>query len=129
SVNPTAAKAVSDFVEESNLSINAAEVGKNLHEKFLDLQYKHSIIGDVRGMGLMQAIELVEDRESRKPAAAQTLAIMEAARENGILLGKGGLFGNVLRVTPPLNITKTDVDEFARQLDASFVRSQAAVGV
>jgi 4-aminobutyrate aminotransferase-like enzyme len=126
-VTTTAAKAVIDFVEEHNLSINAAEVGAYLHEKFLELQSKHSIIGEVRGMGLMQAIELVEDRESRKPAPAQTLAIMEAARENRILLGKGGLFGNVLRVTPPLNITKTDVDEFARQLDASFVRSQATV--
>jgi 4-aminobutyrate aminotransferase-like enzyme len=126
-VTTTAAKAVIDFVEEHNLSINAAEVGAYLHEKFLELQAKHSIIGEVRGMGLMQAIELVEDRESRKPAPAHTLAIMEAARENRILLGKGGLFGNVLRVTPPLNITKTDVDEFARQLDASFVRSQATV--
>ena len=128
-VTTTAAKAVIDFVEEHNLSINAAEVGAYLHDKFLELQAKHSIIGDVRGMGLMQAIELVEDRESRKPAPAQTLAVMEAARENGILLGKGGLFGNVLRVTPPLNITKADVDEFARQLDASFVRSQATVAV
>jgi 4-aminobutyrate aminotransferase-like enzyme len=128
-VTTTAAKAVIDFVEEHNLSINAAEVGAYLHEKFLELQSKHSIIGEVRGMGLMQAIELVEDRESRKPAPAQTLAIMEAARENGILLGKGGLFGNVLRVTPPLNITKADVDEFARQLDASFVRSQATAAV
>src|SRR6266567_3711651 len=117
-VTTTAAKAVIDFVEEHNLSINAAEVGAYLHEKFLELQAKHSIIGEVRGMGLMQAIELVEDRESRKPAPAHTLAIMEAARENRILLGKGGLFGNVLRVTPPLNITKADVDEFARQLDA-----------
>jgi 4-aminobutyrate aminotransferase-like enzyme len=128
-VTTTAAKAVIDFVEEHNLSINAAEVGAYLHDKFLELQAKHSIIGDVRGMGLMQAIELVEDRESRKPAPAQTLAVMEAARENGILLGKGGLFGNVLRVTPPLNIAKADVDEFARQLDASFVRSQATVAV
>ena len=54
---------------------------------------------------------------------------MEAARENRILLGKGGLYGNVLRITPPLNISKTDVDEFARALDASFVRSQATAAV
>ena len=128
-ITTTAAKAVIDFVEDHHLSINAAEVGAYLHEKFLELQAKHPLIGDVRGMGLMQAMELVEDRESRKPATAQTLAVMEAARENGILLGKGGLYGNVLRVTPPLNITKANVDEFARQLDASFVRSQATAAV
>ena len=128
-VASTAAKAVIDFIEEHNLSINAAEVGAHLREKLLDLQRRHSIIGDVRGMGLLQAMELVEDRESRKPAPAQTLAIMEAARENGILLGKGGLYGNVLRISPPLNISKSDVDEFARQLEASFVRSQATAAV
>ena len=78
-------------------------------------------------MGLLQAIELVEDPVSKKPAVAQTAAIMEAARENRILLGKGGLHGNVLRFSPPLNIAKSDVDEFARLLDASFVRASALV--
>jgi len=128
-VTNTAAKAVLDYIEEHNLAINAAEVGFYLREKLVELQAKHSIIGEVRGMGLMQAMELVEDRESKTPATAQTLAIMEAARENRILLGKGGLHGNVLRITPPLNISKTDVDEFARALDASFVGSQATAAV
>jgi 4-aminobutyrate aminotransferase-like enzyme len=89
------------------------------------LQAKHPIIGDVRGMGLLQAIELVEDPVSKTPAVAQTLAVMEAARENGIILGKGGLHGNILRFSPPLNIGKSDVDEFARLLDASLVRASA----
>lgn len=128
-VTTTAAKAVLDYIEDHHLSINAAEVGVYLREKLLELQAKHSIIGEVRGMGLMQAMELVEDRESKTPAAAQTLAILEAARENRILLGKGGLYGNVLRITPPLNISKTDVDEFVGALDASFVRSQATAAV
>ncbi len=128
-VTATAAKAVIDYIEEHDLSINAAEVGAYIHDKFLELQEKHSIIGEVRGMGLLQALEIVEDRESKKPAPAQTLAVMEAARENRILIGKGGLYGNVLRVSPPLNITKTDVDEFIKQLDASFVRSQSAAAV
>ncbi|MGI8742898.1 MAG: aspartate aminotransferase family protein [Bryobacteraceae bacterium] len=121
----TAAKAVIDFIEDQKLSINAAEVGFYLREKLLELQEKHPLIGEVRGMGLMQAIELVEDRQSRKPALTETLAVMEAARENRILVGRGGLFGNVLRITPPLNIAKRDVDEFIRQLDASFVRCHA----
>jgi 4-aminobutyrate aminotransferase-like enzyme len=125
----TAAKAVIDFVEDHKLSINAAEAGAHLRNGLEELQLKHRIIGEVRGMGLLQAIELVEDRETKTPAAAQTAAVMEAARENRILLGKGGLHGNVLRISPPLNISKTDVDEFVRQLDASFVRAQALAAV
>ena len=62
-----------DFIEDQNLSINAAEVGAYFREKLLELQAKHPIIGDVRGMGLLQAIELVEDRVSKTPAAAQTV--------------------------------------------------------
>ena len=66
---------------------------------------KHEIIGDVRGMGLMQAIELVEDRETKEPATGADRGMMlEATRENGLLVGKGGLYGNVIRVTPPMNI-------------------------
>jgi 4-aminobutyrate aminotransferase-like enzyme len=119
-ITTTAAKAVIDFIEEHKLSINAAEVGAYLRDKLMELKEKHSIIGEVRGMGLLQALELVEDRETKKPATAQTAALLEASRENRILIGKGGLAGNVLRLSPPLNIAKTDVDEFARRLDASF---------
>ena len=121
----TAARAVIDFIEEHNLSINAAEVGAHFRDRLLELQAKHPLIGDVRGMGLLQAIELMEDPVSKTPAVAQTLAVMEAARENGILLGKGGLHGNILRFSPPLNISKTDVDEFTHLLDASLVKASA----
>ena len=55
-------------------------------------------------MGLLQAVELVEDRKTKAPATAATAQVMEAARENRILLGKGGMFGNVLRFSPPMNI-------------------------
>ncbi len=128
-VTTTAAKAVIDFIEDHKLSINAAEVGAYLRNKLNELQEKHPIIGDVRGMGLLQAVELVEDRETKKPATALMPALMEATRENKLLVGKGGFFGNVLRISPPLNISKTDVDEFARLLDASFVKAQSALAV
>jgi 4-aminobutyrate aminotransferase-like enzyme len=74
---------------------------------------------------LLQALELVEDRESKKPATAQTAALLEASRENRVLIGKGGFAGNVLRISPPMNIGKTDVDEFTRRLDASFAKVSA----
>jgi 4-aminobutyrate aminotransferase len=121
-VTATAAKAVIDFIDEHKLMVNAAETGAYLRARLEELKAKHTLIGDVRGMGLMQAIELVEDRESKTPATAATLALMEAARENGLLIGKGGMHGNVIRISPPLNISRSDVDDFALRLDASLAR-------
>ena len=119
-VTATAAKAVIDFVEEQNLMANCAETGAYLRGKLEELKEKHEIIGDVRGMGLMQAIELVEDRKTKAPATRQTAMAMEAARENRLLVGKGGMYGNVLRLSPPMNIGRSDVDQFAELLDKSL---------
>jgi 4-aminobutyrate aminotransferase len=117
-----AAKAVLDLIEEENLAANAASVGAYLREGLEDLQKKYPLIGDVRGMGLMQALELVTDRESKTPALVETARLLEAAREEGLLIGKGGLYGNVIRISPPLNIRKSDVDEFIRLLDVSLAK-------
>jgi len=119
-ITTTAAKAVLDLIEEENLLANAAETGAYLRGKLEELRDKHAVIGDVRGMGLMQALELVEDRETKAPAPRATAELMEAARRHGILIGKGGTYGNCIRISPPLNISKADVDEFARLLDQSL---------
>jgi 4-aminobutyrate aminotransferase len=124
-VTTTQAKAVIDFIAEENLLKNCEETGAYLRTALEELQRKHEMIGEVRGMGLMQAIELVEDRKSKTPATAQTAAVMEAARENRLLIGKGGMFGNVLRITPPMNVGRADVDQFIRLLDASLVACSA----
>ena len=118
---PTAAaKAVIDFIEQENLAVNAAETGAYLRAGLEALQEKHTLIGDVRGMGLMQAIELVQDRQSKAPATHETLRLMEAARRNRILIGRGGLNGNVIRISPPMNVNRADVDQFLQALDKSF---------
>jgi 4-aminobutyrate aminotransferase-like enzyme len=127
-VATTAAKAVLDFIDEENLRANAAETGAYLRAKLEELRDKHAIIGDVRGMGLMQALELVEDRQSKTPAVRATAELMEAARRNGLLVGKGGAYGNCIRISPPLNIAKSDVDEFARLLDLSLVECTNGTG-
>ena len=119
-VATTAAHAVLDFIEGENLVANAEVTGAYLRSRLEELREKHTLIGDVRGMGLLQALELVRDRESKEPAPEETAAVMEAARENGTLVGKGGTYGNVIRISPPLNISRTDVDEFVRRLDAAF---------
>ena len=121
-VAATAAMAVIDFIEEQNLLANAAEVGAYLRERLLELREKHPLIGEVRGMGLMQALELVQDRRTKAPAPGAVVQLMEATRENGLLVGKGGLYNNVIRISPPLNISRSDVDEFVRLLDVSFDR-------
>jgi 4-aminobutyrate aminotransferase-like enzyme len=114
------AKAVIDVIEEDDLRTNAAVVGGYFRQGLEQLQEKHALIGDVRGMGLMQALELVEDRTTKQPCPKGTNAIMEEARKRGLLIGKGGFYGNVLRMSPPLNITKADVDEAIKILDESF---------
>jgi 4-aminobutyrate aminotransferase len=119
-VASTAAKAVIDYIEELNLPANCEETGAYLHSRLLELQERHEIIGEVRGMGLLQAIELVEDRTTKVPAAAATAMAMEAARDQGLLLGKGGMYGNVLRFSPPMNIGRVDVDNFCDMLDKAL---------
>jgi 4-aminobutyrate aminotransferase len=119
-VATTAAKAVIELIEEENLRANAHDTGAYLRSGLEALQEKYPIIGDVRGMGLMQGMELVTDRVSKTPAVAETLAIMEAARDQRVLIGRGGTYGNVIRMTPPLNIRRSDVDLFLERLDAAF---------
>ena len=116
------AKAVIDYIDENQLMVNAAETGVYLKERLIELQQKYEIIGDVRGMGFMLGMELVEDRKSKVPAKAATNAIMKAARDQRILIGKGGTNGNVIRCTPPMNISKADVDEFIPRLDRAFAQ-------
>lgn len=126
-VSATAAKTVLEFIEQEKLSDNAAHVGAYLRGRLEELMEKHSVIGEVRGMGLLQAMELVQDRVTKEPDPQATARVLEAAREHGLLIGKGGLYGNVIRLSPPLNITPADVDEFADRLDRSLVAATAVV--
>ena len=119
-VTSVASRATIQVIEEENLLENAHTVGGYLRRKLEELKDKHMLIGDVRGMGLMQALELVKDRATKEPAPEATAQVMERAKENGLLIGKGGLYGNTLRISPMLNITKPDVDEAIRLLDRSF---------
>lgn len=119
-VTCAAVRATIEVIEEEDLRENAHTVGAYFRGKLEELQAKHALIGDVRGMGLMQGVELVKDRKTKEPAPAATSQVMERAREHGLLIGKGGLYGNVLRLAPMLNTTKPDVDEAIRMLDKSF---------
>jgi 4-aminobutyrate aminotransferase-like enzyme len=104
---------------------NAQEVGNYFHQGLEVLKEKYTLIGDVRGMGLMQGIELVKNRDTKEPATDATNLVMERARVNGLLIGKGGLHANVIRMSPPLNITKADVDQALAALDKSLSEATA----
>ena len=119
-VTSVAARAVIEVIEEENLLENVHVVGCYFRKKLEELQEKHPLIGDVRGMGLMQGLELVRDRKTKEPAPAETTELMERSRANGLLIGKGGLYANVIRLAPAMNISKADVDEGIRLLDKSL---------
>jgi 4-aminobutyrate aminotransferase-like enzyme len=119
-VTSVAARAVIEVIEEENLRENTYVVGGYFRKRLEELQEKHKLIGDVRGMGMMQALELVKDRKTKEPAPEAASQLLERARDNGLLIGKGGLYNNVIRMAPPMNIAKTDVDEGIRLLDKSL---------
>jgi 4-aminobutyrate aminotransferase-like enzyme len=116
----TAALAVLKVIEDDNLKQNSAVVGGYFREQLEGLKDKYPVIGDVRGMGLMQALELVKDRETKEPDPQSVLKIMEETKKHRVLVGKGGLYGNVIRTGMMLNSTKDHVDELIGALDKSF---------
>src|SRR5437868_4765560 len=122
-VSMAAALAVINFIEDEDLKTNAAEVGAHFRQRIEELKDKHAGIGDVRGMGLMQAIELVKDRETKEPDPQSVLKVFEETKRRGVLVGKGGLYGNVIRTGVMLNSTKDTIDELIGALDASFSNS------
>jgi alanine-glyoxylate transaminase/(R)-3-amino-2-methylpropionate-pyruvate transaminase len=81
------------------------------------LKDKHKVIGDVRGKGLMLGIEFVKNRVTKEPNKEACAQAVENARELGLLLGKGGLWGQTIRFAPPMNITKADADFLLAVLD------------
>ena len=121
-VSMAAGLAVLDVIEQEGLQENARKIGARLVRGLRGLEERHQLVGGVRGLGLMLGLELVTDRATRTPATTQTLALLEAAREMGVLLGKGGLEGNVLRIKPPLCITEDDADFAMDVLDRGLSR-------
>jgi alanine-glyoxylate transaminase/(R)-3-amino-2-methylpropionate-pyruvate transaminase len=106
-----------EVIDDEQIQQKALNIGGHLKGRLTALQQKHSMIGDVRGMGLMLGVELVKDRTSKEPAKAEAATVVELAKERGLLLGKGGLHGNVLRIKPPMCLSKDDADFIADCLD------------
>lgn len=109
-VAAAAALAVLDVIRDEGLTANAAAVGSYLRQGLAKLAGSHPVIGDVRGDGLLVGVELVDDQETRAPAAGRARAVAEAMRERGVLIGATGPAGNVLKLRPPLVFQREHAD-------------------
>jgi 4-aminobutyrate aminotransferase-like enzyme len=115
-----AALANLSYIREHDLIGNAERMGKVLQDGLNELQAKHPLIGEWRGKGLMIGVELVRDRKTKEPAAAEVVRIMELMKDDGVLVGRGGFHNNVLRLTPPLIVGKDDVQRALGALDRAL---------
>lgn len=107
------ALAVLEIMDEENLVEKAARNGELLKARLLDLMKKHEFIGDVRGMGLVYGVEFVKDRKTKEPAPDLAREIVVRCVAGGLMCGKLGQYGNVMRVAPPLVITPEQIDASA----------------
>ena len=119
-VSAAAGLAVLDVIEKENLQANALEIGQRLRDGLLEMQERHTLIGDVRGNGLFLAVELVLDRDSMAPATDKTRAIVNALRDRGVLTNMIGPYANILKLRPPLVVASEQADFFLEQLDAAL---------
>jgi 4-aminobutyrate aminotransferase-like enzyme len=119
-VSCAAALANIEFLEEQNLADEALKKGEYLKDQLERLKAKHKLIGEVRGKGLMIGIELVRDHASKTPASDEGKKIREICLENGVLLGFGGIYANVLRIQPPLVISQGQMENVVKVLDLAL---------
>ncbi len=113
-------KAVLEVIERENLQANALHLGGYILAGLEKLKARHKVIGDVRGKGLMLGIEFVKDRATKQPGKEECAQAVEHARELGLLLGKGGLWGQTIRFAPPMCITQADADFLLAVLDEAI---------
>ncbi len=121
-VSSAAGRAVLEVIEEEGLQANCELVGNHLLARLNALQQKHDVIGHVRGKGLMLGVELVKDRATKAPAKEETLQVFEDLKDLGVLIGKGGLHGNVFRIKPPMCWSIEDADYMCDAMDIALSR-------
>jgi 4-aminobutyrate aminotransferase-like enzyme len=117
-VSTRGALATLNYIEKHNIVSHVEKVGNYLKERLQKLKEKYLLIGEVRGEGLMLGVELV--KENKEPAVNEILKLFENAKKRGLLIGKGGLYGNVIRIAPPMTVDEAAVDEAVEILDKAF---------
>jgi len=114
------AKITMDIIDDEKLIENAHKMGNRLRDGLNEFLKIYEIVGDVRGRGLLLAMEFVKSKKSKAYAPEECLLFMDECKERGLLLGKGGLYGNVIRITPPLSIKESDISKMLEIMDLSF---------
>jgi 4-aminobutyrate aminotransferase len=109
-----------DNIEEQKLQERAYKIGNSLYRDLKDLEDRYDVVGEVRGKGLMIGVELVKDGESKAPNPEAANQVMEICKDRGLLIGRGGLYGNVIRMSPPLVITEDDAARAVETLGVAF---------
>jgi alanine-glyoxylate transaminase/(R)-3-amino-2-methylpropionate-pyruvate transaminase len=112
--------AVLDVIEREKLQENSLKIGNKILAGLNQLKEKYQLIGDVRGKGLLLGIELVKDRETKEPAREECAQVLENCKNMGLLLGKGGLWGQTIRFSPPMCVNEQDADFLIEVLDRAF---------
>lgn len=112
--------AVIDIIQKSNYIQRAADQGAYLKKQLEALKQEHKLVGEVRGQGMMQGIELVRNEKTKEPAPQELLQVMELCKAEGLLIGKGGIDGNAIRIQPPLELTREQIDSAYQILDRAF---------
>lgn len=107
-------------IEEEHLVEKSEKLGSHFLRRLKEFADRHELIGDVRGKGLMIGVELVEDRETKTPAAKATEHIVDQALKKGVYYASGGRYGNVLKISPPLVVTKEQIDFALEVLDEAL---------
>jgi 4-aminobutyrate aminotransferase-like enzyme len=114
------ASEVVDIIREENLIENAATQGKKIKNALTELQKDFPVIGDVRGRGLLVGMEFVKDQNTKDYATSYTAEFVDRAKTEGLLLGKGGLYGNIIRIAPSMAITDSETNELIDKLKRTF---------
>lgn len=127
-ISVTQGLATLDVIDRDDIQGNALRVGGHLKNRLEELARRHDMIGEVRGMGLMLGVELVRDRQAKTPADKEAVELLELAKQRGLLIGKGGLYGNVLRIKPPMCLTLDDADFLVDCLDEILTELAARTG-
>ena len=112
-----------EYILEHDLQTNASKVGRHLRNRIDGLAERSELVGEVRGKGLMVGVELVR-AGSRDPHPGAAAAVMEQAKRQGLLIGKGGTYGNVLRIAPPLTLTEAEADEGYAMLETAITLAE-----
>lgn len=126
-VSTVAALATIEALEQEASPAQVAKTGQHLRTGLDKLFEKYSVIGEVRGKGLMQGIELVQDRQTKEPYPKGVNQLFGETKNRGLLIGKGGMYGNVVRISPPLTASEEQIDQALEILDLSFAEVQKAL--